>query len=157
VQLPPLAICSTDPGVAYSHQSGTTMAHCSWIFPVYLKHVAAIIQRVENLIPLWRKERGMGGGADGRLDRLNQLQEDLTDQLANIEEDWDEATASVEWSKTDAVREKKAIARRVRDSRSWGRKDLRKIEEFRAEEIEWGRHYSTRSGSTGIRRHVQTP
>ena len=71
------------------------MAHYSWIFPVYLKHVAAIIQRVENLMPLWRKERGMGGGADGRLDRLGGLQEDLTDQLASVEEDWDEATTSV--------------------------------------------------------------
>ena len=89
------------------------MAHYSWIFPVYLKHVAAIIQRIENLMPLWMKERGMGRGADGRLDRLNRLQEDLTDQLASIEEDWDEATTSVEWSQTDAVREKKAIARIV--------------------------------------------
>jgi hypothetical protein len=162
IQLPPLAVYSTDPGdlddvkgkrvldpsppdiapvfVSCSHLSGTTMAHYSWIFPVYLRHVAAIIQRIESLTPLWRKERGMGGGADGRLDRLDQLQEDLTDQLASIEEDWDEAKTSDDWSQTDAVREKKAIARIVRDSRSWGREALRKIEEFRAEEIEWGRH-----------------
>ena len=78
----------------------------------------------------------MGGGAGGRLDRLGGLQEDLTDQLASVEEDWDEAKTSVEWSQTDTVREKKAIARIVQDSRSWGREALRKIEEFRAEEIE---------------------
>ena len=100
------AITVEDPGPtkaapvfgAYSHLSGVMMAHYSLIFPVYLKHVGAIVQRVENLVPLWKKERGMGGGADGRLDRLKRLQEDLTDQLGSIEEDWYKATNSIEWS-----------------------------------------------------------
>ena len=82
IQLPPPAVYSTDPGdledvkgkrvldskppeiapvfVACSHLSGT-MAHYSWIFPVHLRHVAAITQRIESLTPLWRKERGMEG------------------------------------------------------------------------------------------------
>jgi hypothetical protein len=82
IQLPPPAMHSTNPGdledvkgkrvldskppeiapvfVACSHLSGT-MAHYSWIFPVHLRHVAAITQRIESLTPLWRKERGMEG------------------------------------------------------------------------------------------------
>ena len=116
----------------------TTMAHYTWIFPVYLKHIAVIVERIETSIPLWRKEKGMG--ADGRLDRLEQLQEDLTDQLSSIEENWDEATNNVSWSQADTVEEKKIIARIVQDFRSWGREALCKIKDFQEEETEWGRH-----------------
>ena len=116
------------------------MAHYSWIFPVYLKHVPAIAQRIKNLVSLWEKDRGTSGGAKLRLDRLEQLQEDLRDQLASIDEDWDKATISIEWSQTDAVGEKKAIARMVRDSKSLGPEALCKIEDFNAEEAEWGWH-----------------
>jgi hypothetical protein len=47
------------------------------------------------------------------LDKLDRLQEDLKGQLESIEEDWDEVKTSDDWSKTDAIREKKAIARIV--------------------------------------------
>jgi hypothetical protein len=33
-------------------------------------------------VPLWKKERGTGRAAGGRLDELNQLQDDLKNQLA---------------------------------------------------------------------------
>jgi hypothetical protein len=141
IQLPPPAVYSTDPGdledvkgqraldtippditpvlVACSHPSGTTMAHYSWIFPVRLRHVSALSQRIGSLVPLWRKELGMGrGAAEGRLDKLDQLQEDLKDQLAGMEEDWDKAKSSDDWSQTDAVGEKKVITRIVQNSRS---------------------------------------
>ena len=54
--------------VAYSHLSCglVTMAHYSCI----PETCPTIIQRVEGFVPLWKKERYMAGGADGRLDRL---------------------------------------------------------------------------------------
>ena len=39
----------------------TTMTYYTWVFPVYLKHVAVIAQRIEASISLWRKDRGTGG------------------------------------------------------------------------------------------------
>ena len=80
------------------------------------------------------------GAARGRFDELDQLQADLQDQLAGTEEDWDEVKTSDDWSQTDAIGEKKVITRMVRDFRSWGRKALRKIEDFRAKEIKWRQH-----------------
>ena len=38
------------------------------------------------------------------------------------------------------IGEKKVITTMVRDSRSWGREALRKIEDFRAKEIKWRQH-----------------
>ena len=68
------------------------------------------------------------GAARGRFDELDQLQADLQDQLVGTEEDWDKVKSSNDWSQTDAVGEKKVITRMVRDSRSWGREALRKID-----------------------------
>ena len=79
----------------------TTMAHYTWILPVYLKHIVVIVERIKMSIPLWRKETGMG--PDGRLDRLEQLREDLMDQLSSIEENWDKATNNVRWSQADTA------------------------------------------------------
>ena len=55
-----------------------------------------------------------------------------------MEEDLNEATNGNEWAESDAAEEKKAIARIIQYSRSWGRRARCKIEEFRANEI---RHY----------------
>ena len=68
------------------------------------------------------------GAAERRFDELKQLQGDLQAQLAGTEEDWDKVRTSDDWSQTDAVGEKKVITRMVRDSRSWGREALRKID-----------------------------
>jgi hypothetical protein len=68
--------------------TNTTMAHFSWVFPVRLRHIAALTQRIGRLVPIWRKERGMGA-AERRFDELKQLQGDLQAQLAGTEEDWD--------------------------------------------------------------------
>ena len=59
----------------------------------------------------------------GRLDKLEQLQENLADQLASMEEEWNEAINSDEWAQSDAVGEKM-----IQDSRSWGGKSRFKIE-----------------------------
>ena len=135
IQRTPPAGYNTNPGDLEGGEgiraldTNTTMEHFSWIFPIRLQHVAALTQRIGSLVPLWKKERGTGkGAAQGRLDELDQLQDDLKDQLAGTEEDWDEAKTSDDWSQTDAVGEKKVITRMVRDSRSWGREALRKID-----------------------------
>ena len=82
----------------------------------------------------------MAGEANGKLDRLGRLQEDLTDQLASIEEDWEETSNSAKWSQIDVIREKKSIARMVRDSRSWRHEAMCKVKEFWAGEIQWERN-----------------
>ena len=69
------------------------------------------------------------------MNKLERLQKDLADQLASMEEDWNEATNGDEWAESDAAGEKEAIARIIQDSRSWGRRAKCKIEEFRANEI----------------------
>jgi hypothetical protein len=145
IQRTPSAGYKTNPGDLEGGEgiraldTNTTMEHFSWIFPIRLQHVAALTQRIGSLVPLWKKERGMGA-ARGRFDELDQLQADLQDQLAGTEEDWDEVKTSDDWSQTDAVKEKKVITRMVRNSRSWGREVLRKIEDFRVEEVKWRRH-----------------
>ena len=120
--------------VMYSSSSETTIAHLSWIFPVYLRHLVAIIEEINGFVPSFANEwqRGREGGKVNELDRL---QKNLADQLASMEEDWEDAINGEEWAESDEVKEKEAIAGIIQDSRSWGRRARCKIEEFRANEI----------------------
>ena len=51
-------------------------------------------------------------------------------QISSIAESWEEAMNNDEWLHAGSEKEKKTLARAMRDSRFWGQEALKKIEEF---------------------------
>ena len=82
----------------------------------------------------------MGGGAADELDRLDRLQTNMTDALLRMEEDWDEARGSFNWSRSGMEGAFDVTAKTVSNSRTRVNKIMRKMEESRADEIAWEQH-----------------
>ena len=96
--------------------------------------MVAIVEEINGFVPSFANE-WQQGREGGKVNELDRLQKNLADQLASMEEDWEDAINEEEWAESDAVEEMKAIAGIIQDSRSWGRRARCKIEEFRANEI----------------------
>ena len=107
----------------------------AWIFQAYLRQVDAIAQRIEVSISHWRKHKSVEGG-NKTLSELDKLRNDMLGLMSSIEESWEETTNNDEWLHADGEKEKKLLARALRDSRSWGRA-LKKFDEFQEEEFMW--------------------
>ena len=85
-------------------------------------------------------ERYVGGGAADKLDRLDRLQTNMTDTLSHMEGDWDKARSSFNLSQSGMEGAFDVTAKTVGNSRTRVNKILRKMEEFRADEIAWEQH-----------------
>jgi hypothetical protein len=93
------------------------------------------IQKIEDFM-----ERYVGGGAADKLDRLDRLQTNMTDTLSHMEGDWDKARSSFNLSQSGMEGAFDVTAKTVGNSRTRVNKILRKMEEFRADEIAWEQH-----------------
>ena len=85
-------------------------------------------------------ERYVGGGVTNKLDRLDRLQTDMTDELSRMERDWNDARNSFNWSQSGMEGAFDVAAKSVSDSRTRVNKILRSIVKFRADEVAWEQH-----------------